>query len=204
MLFRSSGTLRAPRVIWAGNAYGTGPARAPARALSVLPYFNFATDPLPAPIRATILPQGEGAWDSAKILTSFRLDAAGRFIIGSVGALGSPDLSLHRAWAARRMARLYPQLRGTPFTHAWYGRIGTTADALPRLWQPGPGAFGILGYNGRGIAPGTVLGQCLAAVALGQGTLPALQPAIADPLAPPRSLALRAGAALWHLVDRRR
>lgn len=198
-----SGTLRAKCVIWAGNAYGAGPARAPAKALSILPYFNFATDPLPEALRATILPHGEGAWDSAKILTSFRLDAAGRFIIGSVGALGSIDRALHQAWASRQMARLYPQLTGTRFTHAWFGRIGTTTDALPRLWQPGPGAFGILGYNGRGIAPGTVLGQRLAQAALGQGDLPALLPALSDPLATARSLALRSGAALWHLADRR-
>lgn len=198
-----NGTLRVRCVIWAGNAYATGPARDPAKALSILPYFNFATDPLPDALRDTILPGGEGAWDSAKILTSFRLDAAGRFIIGSVGALGGVDRGLHQAWAARQMARLYPQLEGTPFTHAWFGRIGTTTDALPRLWQPGPGAFGILGYNGRGIAPGTVLGQLLGQVALGQGDLPALQPAATDPLAIPRSLGLRAGAALWHLADRR-
>jgi glycine/D-amino acid oxidase-like deaminating enzyme len=81
------GTLRAPRVIWAGNAYGTWPRRAPG--LAILPYFNFATDPLPADLRATVLPGGEGAWDTDTILTSFRLDAAGRFIIGSVGALGT-------------------------------------------------------------------------------------------------------------------
>ena len=199
------GTLRAPRVIWATNAYGLGPAAEPGKALAVLPYFNFATAPLPADLRATILPGGEGAWDSARILTSFRLDAAGRFIIGSVGALGGPDRAAHAAWARRQMARLYPQLKGQGFVHQWFGRIGTTPDALPRLWQPGPGAFGLLGYNGRGIAPGTVLGQQLARVALGQeGALPVLRPARTAPLRAARSLFIRTGAALWHLADQRR
>jgi len=198
------GRLRAPKVIWATNAYGTGPATEPARALAVLPYFNLATGPLPEALRKDILPGGEGAWDSAKILTSFRLDAAGRFIIGSVGALGTLDRGAHLAWAARQMARLYPQLRGQAFAHAWFGRIGTTPNALPRLWEPGPGAFGLLGYNGRGIAPGTVLGMVLARAALGQGALPALQPARPDPLRQPRSLLIRTGAALWHLADQRR
>lgn len=193
-----SGQVSAPRVIWAGNAYGTGPAAAPAQALSVLPYFNFATDPLPDSLRSTILPGGEGAWNTAKILTSWRLDMAGRFVIGSVGWLGAADMALHRAWAARRMARLYPVLAGQPFRHAWFGRIGTTPDALPRLWQPGEGAFGVLGYNGRGIAPGTVLGRLLAEAAMGQGALPELAAPATDPLRGARGLGLRAGAAAWH------
>ncbi|MCC5989501.1 MAG: FAD-dependent oxidoreductase [Pararhodobacter sp.] len=197
-----SGQLSAPRVIWAGNAYGTGPAAAPAKALSVLPYFSFATDPLPEALRATILPGGEGAWNTARILTSWRLDAAGRFIIGSVGWLGRADMALHRAWAARRMAHLYPALAGQPFRHAWFGRIGTTLDALPRLWQPGPGAFGLLGYNGRGIAPGTVLGRVLAEAALGKGALPALAAPARDKLRGARGLGLRAGAAVWHALGR--
>lgn len=199
------GSVRAPRVIWATNAYTCGLADDPARALAVLPYFNLATHPLPEELRAGILPGGEGAWDSAKILTSFRLDAAGRFIIGSVGALGGVDRAAHAAWAARQMARLYPQLKGQAFAHQWFGRIGTTTDALPRLWRPGPGAFGLLGYNGRGIAPGTVLGQQLARAALGEeAALPALQPAHPDPLRRVRSLFIRTGAALWHLADQRR
>jgi len=199
------GTVRASRVIWATNAYGQGLAGEPVKALAVLPYFNVATDPLPEELRAGILPGGEGAWDSAKILTSFRLDAAGRFIIGSVGALGGLDRAAHTGWAQRQMVRLYPQLKGQGIAQQWFGRIGTTPDALPRLWQPGPGAFGLLGFNGRGIAPGTVLGQQLARAALGQAAaLPDLQPARPDALRHARSLFIRTGAALWHLADQRR
>lgn len=194
------GRVRAPRVIWAGDAYGIGPAAVPA--LSILPYFNLATDPLPEDLRAGILPGGEGAWDTAGILTSFRLDAAGRFVIGSVGWLGSWDAGVHEAWARRRMARLYPQLAGVGFAHRWFGRIGTTPDAVPRLVAPGPGAYGVAGYNGRGIGPGTVMGRLLAEAALGRGEVPRLAEARADALAGARSWGYRAGAAAWHVVDR--
>lgn len=194
------GRLSAERVIWAGNAYGRGPAAAPG--LAVLPYFNLATDPLPEALRVTILPGGEGAWDTARILTSVRMDAAGRLVIGSVGALGAWDAGLHARWALRRMWRLFPQLRGIGFAHRWFGRIGTTPDAVPRLIAPGPGALGIAGYNGRGIAPGTVLGRLLAEVALGRAEAPALAPAAPDPAAALRGLGYRAGAAAWHLIDR--
>jgi len=202
VLSTAGGTLRAPRVIWAGNAYGQGPAQN--KALAILPYFNFATDPLPDSLRAGILPGGEGAWDTAQVLTSFRFDAAGRFIIGSVGTLGAFDAAVHEAWAQRRMARLFPQLAGQPFTHRWFGRIGTTPDALPRLVQAGEGAFGFAGYNGRGIAPGTVLGRELAKAALGLGGAIPLEPARPDPLRRVREWGIRAGAAALHWVDRRR
>lgn len=202
VLSTAGGTLRAPRVIWAGNAYGQGPAEN--KALAILPYFNFATDPLPDSLRAGILPGGEGAWDTAQVLTSFRFDAAGRFIIGSVGTLGAFDAAVHEAWAQRRMARLFPQLAGQPFTHRWFGRIGTTPDALPRLVQAGEGAFGFAGYNGRGIAPGTVLGRELAKAALGMGGAIPLEPARPDPLRRVREWGIRAGAAALHWVDRRR
>ncbi len=198
------GRLRAPRVIWAGNAYGQGPAAEPTRALASFPYFNFATAPLPEDLRASILPGGAGAWDTAKLLTSFRLDAAGRFLIGGVGQLGSAEIATHRAWAERRMARLFPQLAGQPFTHGWWGRIGMTSDAVPRLWQPGPGAFGLLGYNGRGIGPGTVLGRCLAEAALGRSDLPPLPAPAPDPWRPARDLVFRAGSVVWHLAVKRR
>lgn len=198
------GRLHADRVIWAGNAYGTGPASRPANALTVLPYFNFATDPLPPALRAQVLPGGEGAWDTEMVLTSWRLDAAGRFIIGSVGALGTGlERAAHEAWAQRRMAALYPALAGLRFVHRWDGKIGTTPDAMPRLWQRGPGAFGVLGFNGRGIAPGTVMGAMLAEAALGRSALPDLAAPAPDALRGPRALARRAGAALWHMVSGR-
>ncbi len=195
-----SGQVRAGRVIFAGNAYGEGPAANPG--LAILPYFNIATDPLPEPLRRRILPFGEGAWDTASVLTSFRLDAAGRLILGSVGALGRFDRAIHESWARRRLARLFPALAEIPFRHAWFGRIGVTPHAVPRLVVPGPGAIGIAGYNGRGIGPGTVFGQILADVALGRAEPPTLAPARASPTARLRSAFYRFGAAAWHLVSR--
>lgn len=193
--------LKAERIIWAGNAYGQGAAKVPG--LAILPYFNFATAPLPADLQARILPGGEGAWDTETVLTSFRKDAAGRFIIGSVGALGSFDVGLHEAWAKRKMARLFPELKGQSFEHRWFGRIGTTPDAVPRVLHMGDGAFGIAGYNGRGIAPGTVLGRLLAEHALGQARLLELTEAAPSQLAGVKGAGYRLGAAALHFVQGR-
>ena len=200
------GTVTADRLIVATNAYSTGPWSALRGEVTHLPYFNFATAPLSDNLRRTILPGGEGAWTTRKILTSFRMDAAGRLVIGSVGALAGTGAPVHRHWARRTLRLLFPQLADEPFEEGWYGMIGMTDDAMPRLHRLGPGAVAACGYNGRGIAPGTVFGRLLAQWMLGEIGADDL-PLPLSPVRPARARALReagisAGAQLYHLVER--
>lgn len=161
------GSLTAPKVIVATNAYTTSPWPELRTELVHLPYFNFATPPLCDAARREILPERQGAWDTRQILTSFRWDQTGRLVFGSVGALKGTGLAIHRRWAERAMARLFPQLKGTRFEGGWYGQIGMTADHLPRFHRLDRDVFGFSGYNGRGIGPGTVFGRTLAELAAG-------------------------------------
>ena len=114
-----SGSVTAPWVVVATDVYGAGPWEKVRREQVILPYFNLATKPLSDNLRRTILPGGEGAWDTKDILSSFRMDQAGRLIFGSVGALRGPGLAVHRGWALRALARLYPTLAGVDFEHEW-------------------------------------------------------------------------------------
>lgn len=155
-----------------------------------LPYFNMATPVLPEAIRESLLPGREGCWDTREVLSSFRTDAAGRLVFGSVGRLGLADRAVHRAWALRAMHRIFPQLAGIGFETEWFGWIGMTSDNLPRLHLPGDNAIAVNGYNGRGIAPGTVFGKAIAAHVLGD------LPAEAMPL--PVTTLTPAPLRLWH------
>lgn len=163
-------TLDARWVLVCTNAYSAPDGLWPGldSELVHLPYFNFATRALTDAERATVLPQRHGAWDTRQVLTSFRLDAANRLVFGSVGALHGAGLAIHRDWGRRALARLYPHLKGIDFEHAWYGRIGMTPDALPRLHRLARNTWSFSGYNGRGISPGTVFGRELARLVLGQ------------------------------------
>lgn len=172
-----------------------------------LPYFNLATAPLSGDVAANILPQRQGAWDTRQVLSSFRFDAAGRLVFGSVGALVGAGRAIHRDWGRRALARLYPQLVGVPFEHEWYGTIGMTADALPRFHQLDRNVVSFSGFNGRGIAPGTVLGRELARLVTGaQGVadlpLP-VTPLVQAPMRVVRELGYETGAQLLHLVEAR-
>jgi glycine/D-amino acid oxidase-like deaminating enzyme len=199
------GSVRASQVIVATDVYSAGPWRQLQAEQVRLPYFNFATPPLSADLQRSILPERQGAWDTRKILSSFRLDNAGRLVFGSVGALRGLGLSIHREWSRRELRRLFPQIGAVDFEHEWYGWIGMTADALPRLHCQGPNCFSISGFNGRGIGPGTTFGRDLARLALGE-----LRPEdLALPLSPivpqaGRSMqeaAYEMGAQLLHAVS---
>ena len=102
----------------------------------VLSFFHVATAPLSDNVRRTILPEGQGAFDTRSVLGAFRTDDAGRLIVGSAGALRGTGGPIHRSWALRHMRWLFPQLGEVAFEHEWYGRIGMTNDHLPRLHAP--------------------------------------------------------------------
>ena len=156
------GSARSKWIIVATDAYTTGPWPGVGGEQVHLPYFNLSTAPLDARSLATILPERQGAWDTQRVLCSFRLDRAGRLIFGSVGALEGAGEYVHAAWAKRALQRIFPRLKGATWEHAWFGRIGMTADRLPRFHKLAPNVVSFSGYNGRGIAPGTIFGRLLA------------------------------------------
>ena len=61
------------------------------------------------------------------------------------------------------LARIYPEAAALPVTHRWSGHVALTLDGLPRVHEPAPGLFVGLGYNGRGVAMATLMGEWLAA-----------------------------------------
>lgn len=165
------GKVEAEWLVVATDAYGIGPWSGTQEAQVRLPYFNLATNPLPEDMLRTILPGREGLWDTRTVMSSLRLDKAGRMVFGSVGALRNSGVAIHKAWAKRALARLFPQLGKVGFEHEWFGQIGMTSDAVPRLHSFGTNAVGILGYNGRGISPGTVFGRDIALLIRREKTL---------------------------------
>lgn len=201
------GRVEAQWLVVATDAYGQGPFRGTREAQVRLPYFNLATQPLEPALLDTILPGKEGVWDTKTILSSFRPDHAGRLVFGSVGALRHAGAAIHKGWAQRALTRLFPQLAGIGFEHEWYGQIGMTNDAVPRLHAFGPGAIGVFGYNGRGISPGTVFGRELALLVLGEKSpqdlplpMSGMNPA---PLRGVREIFYEAGAQIAHLAGDR-
>jgi glycine/D-amino acid oxidase-like deaminating enzyme len=188
------GSVSADWIVVATDAYSTGPWEQVRLEQVHLPYFNLATAPLGDNLCRSILPGREGVWDSKEILSSLRMDKAGRLVFGSVGALRNTGTAVHKGWARRSLKRLFPQIGDVAFEHEWYGKIGMTEDALPRFHKFADRVVGFSGYNGRGIAPGTVFGKTLAGLILGrvaEGDLPL-------PLTDPREPRFRKAKEMWY------
>ena len=202
-----TGSVTADWVVVATNAYTRTPWPEIRAELVQLPYFNLATEPLSPELLKSVLPERQGAWDTRRVLTSVRLDRHGHLVFGSVGALRGTGIAVHRAWARRALRRLFPQLGQVRFVAEWYGTIGMTDNNLPKFHRLARNVIGFCGYNGRGIAPGTVFGRVAAQLvtgAIGEGDLPL---PVTSPQAPGlrglKELFYEIGAQLAHLADAR-
>ena len=156
------GEVRAHHVVLATNAYTDTLWPDLANVFSTIEYFQLATDPLGADM-AHILPGRQGVWDTGTIMCSLRRDAQDRLIIGSMGpVVGDAERGLSQRWAAKRLARLFPDLGPIRFQEAWHGKIAMTPDHLPRILRLAERVLTPIGYNGRGITSGTLFGEAMA------------------------------------------
>lgn len=157
------GRVLAQQIVIGSNAYGDkgiwpglGESVVPARSLQV------ATKPLPTEVLKSILPYGQGVSETRRVLRYSRLDASGRFIMGS----RAPDRDFatleDTKEIQRDIAQIFPQLSGVGLEYVWVGRVAMTQDFLPHLHELAKGVYAGLGYNGRGIAMATMMGKMLA------------------------------------------
>lgn len=158
----SRGEVSADQVIIATNAYADDNSEQVRK--STLPVFIFqcATEPLPADVAASIIPQRHGLWDTQTLMTSSRIDSSGRLVMSSAGRLQGLQRAIRQNWMARTRDRLFPQAAGSAWEYQWSGQIGVTSSKILRVQLLAPGVFAPAGFNGRGIGPGTVIGKHLA------------------------------------------
>lgn len=162
------GAVLARIVLVCTNAYADGLVPGLARTLVPVTSVQVASAPLSHNVRRSILPGGEAASDTRRLLVYFRLDAAGRFVIGGRGAYGERGIRAAQARLRRLAHRMFPQLPDElAWERAWGGLVALTENHLPFLVEPEPGLVAAGGYNGRGIAMATAMSRVLADKASG-------------------------------------
>ncbi|MET3383669.1 NAD(P)/FAD-dependent oxidoreductase [Variovorax paradoxus] len=156
-------SVTAEQVLIATNGY-TG-ALWPKLSSTVLAANSFivATEPLKGAAADAILPGGETASTSQRLLLYFRKDAQGRLLMGGRGHFADPAGPTDFAHLERSLELLFPQLGPLRYEYRWAGRIAVTRDFMPHVHTPAPGVTVALGYNGRGIALATSMGKHVAA-----------------------------------------
>ncbi len=161
-VYTARGQVNAPVGVLTTNAYTGALADALRRSVVAVPSFQVATEPLPSPLRDSILPQRQGASDTWPLLRYFRLSSDGRLVMGSRGFFGNTPVATAARHHYRAVQEIFPQLRGVRYDYHWGGLVAMTSDHLPHLHELAPGLLAGLGYNGRGVAMATVMGRVLA------------------------------------------
>jgi len=154
--------LRARTVILATNGY-CGPLDDELRR-STIPVCSVqvASAPLSENVRRTILPQGQSASDTRRLLFYFRLDSDGRFVIGGRGAYNRAGIVAQQARLRAAGRWLFPHVGDFDWQYHWGGNVALTLDHYPHLHELGPNLYAGLGFNGRGVAMATAMGRVLA------------------------------------------
>ena len=166
ILDTGQGRIVAHNVVLATNAYTDGLWPGLRKTFTIIRYFQLATAPL-GQRAAGILPEGQGLWDTGRIMFSLRKDQHDRLIVGSMGRVIGGTTGLSRRWATRTLRRLFPDLGPVAFESAWHGDIAMTPDHLPRIHRLAENLYTPIGYNGRGITTGTIFGKAMAELVAG-------------------------------------
>jgi glycine/D-amino acid oxidase-like deaminating enzyme len=163
----AAGEVSAERVILATNAYADANSSRVREATVPVYIFQCASEPLNPELAAELIPERHGLWDTQPLMTSSRIDGAGRLIMSSAGQLAGYQRPVREDWMRRNRERLFPQTRGLRWEYRWSGRVGVTDSRILRVQLLAPGVYAPAGYNGRGIGPGTVIGKHLAELIAG-------------------------------------
>ena len=200
----SGASVSADRVVMCTNAYGGAEWPGLRNTIIDANTFQVATEPLPASVRDTILPQGQVSSDTRNLLLYFRLDHEGRLLMGGRGPFREPRGPGDWSHLERVITKLFPQATGVPIAYRWCGRVAITRDYLPHLHEPAPGLLIDIGCQGRGVGLQTAMGRAIANyVASGDpDDLPVpLSPIVGFPLYGLRRVYVNAVVSWYRLTD---
>ena len=153
------GHVRASKLLIATNAYNKLTSATRVYETSIVSYFQCVSQKIAQRDFDTILSDHHGCWDTALIMSSFRKTRDNRLVFGAMGETsGTLGRYIHDGWAQRAIQRIFPNL-WIELSQSWSGRIAMTKKKIPDIMRLGKDGYAIFGYSGRGIAPGTVLGE---------------------------------------------
>lgn len=199
------GAVHAEKVVLATDGYSD--SLWPGLRTSIVPLYSsiIASEPLPAPLAASILPHGGVVYETGEITTYYRLDKQSRLLMGGRGVQRSATRRADYEHLVRTALRLWPALARIEWTHWWNGQFALTPDFLPRLHTPQRNLLIALGYSGRGVALASAVGAQLAAACLDTAVGDLALPATSIPKVPLHRLwrvAVAARVAYGTLLDR--
>lgn len=156
------GIVTADHAVLATNAYTDG--LWPGLKKTVVPVYStiVATEPLSARIASEILPSGAVVYEIANNTVYYRLDAQNRLLMGGEGLQKEVTEFKDARALTDYTTKLFPQLKDIRWDYVWNGKLAITPDFYIHMHEPADNLHICLGYSGRGVAMGTMMGKILA------------------------------------------
>lgn len=202
------GAVVAPKVLLATAAHTDGLWPGLSRSFVSATSWQAATEPLPAEVRARILPTNATMSDTQADLRFCHFDRDARLVGGGALIFASGAVPRLQEIVARRLRHIFPALREHPglrVERVWNGQMAMTRDHLPHFHELEPGLFASLGCNGRGVAMNSALGRALADALTGTPPHRLEVPITAMSTIPAHALASRVARGLlaWYRIKDR-
>ena len=158
-----TGTVLADKVICGTGAYTVGAWKGLDRTFRIQKVFVAATEPLSDNVRRTVLPRNTTMHDGRGDIYVYKYNAEGR-IVASMFPMGrrGRDEAYTRQVMSDRLRWLHPEVGAVAWPYFWWGELDMQQRTIPRLFNLAPGVVAALGFSGRGVPTGTMIGGILA------------------------------------------
>jgi len=161
-------SIAARNVVVATNGY-TG-RLVPWLRRRVIPIGSYiiATEPIPAPTMARLMPRDRVISDTRKVVYYYRPSPDGRRILfGGRVSYNETDPRRSGPPLHAEMARIFPDLADTRISHSWAGFVAYTFDEMMHVGER-DGLFYAMGYCGSGVGMAGYLGTRIGQQVLGR------------------------------------
>ncbi|MFT3811541.1 MAG: FAD-binding oxidoreductase [Micropepsaceae bacterium] len=116
----------------------------------------------------TLIPSDLPVADTKFVVDYYRLTADGRLLFGGGENYTPRYPSDLKAFVAKPVHRVFPQIEDVPFDYAWGGPVGVTLSRLPHFGHANARTVFAHGFSGQGVALATLAGQLMAEATAGQ------------------------------------
>jgi len=172
LLTTTGGRVRARRLVLATNAYTPRGLTVPDLSRRLLPVASsiLVTAPLSKNLAGSVLPNGQVASDTMRLLHAFRRLPDDRLLFSGRADITGRDADRAASYRdlERAMVEVFPQLEGTPIDYRWAGYVGVSRDGFPHLGRLGERIVYAMGYSGRGVVLSHLLGRYAARMVCGE------------------------------------
>lgn len=163
------GQVEADEAVLATGGYDRRLCRPLQRALQPVATYIAVTEPL-GDLLGELMPAPVAVYDTRFAFDYYRPLPDSRLLWGGRISMAARSPSAIRRLMARDIRRVFPQLAGIRFEHAWGGWMSYARHQMPLLGRHSDGLWHALAFGGHGMATTTLAGEIMAEALGGDDT----------------------------------